>query len=157
MRPDFDASNRHSPKYGESTFEPWEKFVDHNQLSGIALFDGLSDDELQACAELMQEQRVLMGEHLTEESDFGYSFCVVLSGRVAVDVGGEVVNEIGAGGHFGEVSLIKDDRRNATVTATETCVVAKVMTWNFEKFCAVSPLLKDRLTEISESRSTEAE
>lgn len=123
------------------------------ELSGIALFEGLSESELRACAELMQRTEVLMANKLTTEADFGYSFFVVLKGSVRVKVGDDVVGELGAGDHFGEVSLLQDDKRNATVVAMETCELGKVMTWDFETFRNVSPKLAERLEVAAEQRS----
>jgi len=131
--------------------------MQRDDLSGISLFEGLTDEQLDECVALSQEERVLMGDHFTEESDFGYSFFVVLEGHVVVKVGDQVVADLRNGDHFGEVSLIEHGRRNATVVAAETCYVAKVMTWNFEKFLDVSPLLRERLTKAAAARHNEEE
>jgi CRP-like cAMP-binding protein len=127
------------------------------ELSGIALFEGLPESELRSCAELMRRTEVLMGNKLTTEADFGYSFFVVLKGRVRVSAGNAVLAEIAAGDHFGEVSLLHHDKRNATVVALETCELAKVMAWDFDTFKNVSPKLVERLEVAAGERSTPTE
>lgn len=122
------------------------------ELSIVRIFEGLSSEKLAACADLFQATDVLMGEKLTKEDDFGYSFVGILSGSVAVKVGDEVVNQLDAGEHFGEVALVKHQKRNATVVARESCRVAKLMTWDFEKFLAVDPVIKDRLDAVAAAR-----
>jgi CRP-like cAMP-binding protein len=127
--------------------------IDHNVLANVPLFKGMSDEELQGCAKLFEQTRVLMGDVLTAKDDFGYSLCIVLEGQVKVDVDGEMVAELGAGEHFGEVALVTGAKRNATVTAMETCQLAKIMIWNFDELTERSPNLAARLKAVAEERS----
>ena len=94
-----------------------------------------------------------MGDRVTREADFGYSFFVVIDGRVQVEVGDEVVAELGPGDHFGEVALVTGDKRNATVKALETCRLAKIMTWDFPKLLEEHPTLAGRIQESADRRS----
>ena len=123
-----------------------------SDLLAFELFSGLDPDQLDRCAEMFSEQRALMGEHLTEEHDFSYSFFLVLEGTVEVSADGEQVATLGPGDHFGEVGLVRGERRNADVRATETCRVAKLMTWDFEKLTETNPVLAQRLREKAEER-----
>lgn len=123
-----------------------------DELAAHELFQGLSDEQLDECAELFRTNEVLMGDKLTKEDDFGYSLVLILSGSVAVKVGDDVVAELHAGDHFGEVSLIEHQKRNATVVARETCRVAKIMSWDFEKFLAIDPVIKERLDAAAAAR-----
>jgi len=123
-----------------------------DELSAIGIFEGLSDEKLTECADLFNESEVLMGEKLTKQDDFGYSLVLVLRGRVVVKVGDEVVNELGPGDHFGEVALVEHKKRTATVVAQETCRIAKLMTWDFEKLVAIDPVIKERLDAAAAAR-----
>jgi CRP-like cAMP-binding protein len=126
--------------------------MDTNELKDIDLFAGLDADELAACSTLFTSEDVLMGDKLTGETDFGYSFFVVLSGEVKVLVDDEEVARLGPGDHFGEVSLVTGERRNATVTATERCRLAKMMTWDFQKLIDEHPKLADRIRSRVDER-----
>ena len=119
--------------------------MEAGDLVAFELFSGLSPDQLDSCAALFSEQRVLMGEKLTSEDDFSYSLFLVLDGAVKVSVDGDQVATLGVGEYFGEVGLVRGERRNAEVTATETCRVAKLMTWDFEKLTESHPVLAQRL------------
>lgn len=119
--------------------------MEASDLVAFDLFSGLTPDQLDSCAALFSEQRVLMGERLTEKDDFSYSLFLVLDGGVKVSVDGDDVATLGSGDYFGEVGLVRGERRNAEVTATETCRVAKLMTWDFEKLTETHPVLADRL------------
>lgn len=107
--------------------------MDAAALSAFDIFGDLSDEDRTTCAGLFTEHRVLMGEELTQKDDFGYSFFLVLDGDFKVTVDGEEVAHLGAGDHFGEMALVRGDRRNATVTATQGGRVAKMMTWDFNE------------------------
>ncbi len=113
------------------------------RISGLVV--GMSDEELAATAELFEESRSLMGDAMTRQDDFGYSFFIVLEGRVRVDVSNDVVAELGPGDHFGEVALVNGRKRNATVKAIETCRVAKIMTWDFPKLLEQHAVLAGRI------------
>ena len=119
--------------------------VNASDLVAFDLFSGPTPDQLDSCAALFSEQRVLMGERLTEKDDFSYSLFLVLDGAVKVSVDGDVVATLGSGDYFGEVGLVRGERRNAEVMATETCRVAKLMTWDFEKLTETHPALAERL------------
>ena len=127
--------------------------IDHNLLADVPLFDGMSDEELRDCAQLFDQIRVLMGDVLTAKDDFGYSLFVVLEGAVRVEVDQDTTVDLGVGDHFGEVSMVTGAKRNATVRATETCQLAKIMIWNFEELTTRSPKLAERLRAAAAERS----
>lgn len=127
--------------------------MDAQKLAPFELFSGLSEDELAACSELFTEQRVLMGERLTDENDYGYSFFVVIDGAVKVSVDGQEVARLGPGDHFGEVALVRGERRNATVTATETCRLAKMMTWDFTELLRQHTTLAQSIQAKADERA----
>ena len=60
-----------------------------------------------------------MGEAVVRQGEVGDVFYVVSSGLVVVQRDGVEVRQIAAGGHFGEVALLRDAPRNATVVAAE--------------------------------------
>ena len=55
---------------------------------------------------------------LAREGATGYTFFVILSGTVDVERGGTFLETLGPGDFFGEMAIVGDSRRNATVTAT---------------------------------------
>ena len=129
--------------------------MDSETLQGFALFDGMSGDELAASAALFEPIRRMAGERVTKEDEFGYSLFLVVKGRLSVDAGGDVLAEIAAGDCFGEVSLVTGQKRNATVTALETCELAKIMVWDFGELTAQNPVLAGRVKAIADARLNE--
>ena len=127
--------------------------MDIETLRRFDLFEGMSDDELARKLELFEPIRRLAGERVTKKDDFGYSLFLVIEGRLSVDAGSGVIAEIAAGDHFGEVSLVTGEKRNATVTAVETCELAKIMTWDFGTLMAEHPILAARIKAIADERT----
>jgi len=127
--------------------------MDIETLRRFELFEGMSDDELARKVELFEPIRRLAGERVTREDDFGYSLFLVINGRLKVDVGGDEIDTIEAGDCFGEVSLVTGKKRNATVTALETCELAKIMTWDFGQLMEEHPVLAGRIKAIADART----
>ena len=127
--------------------------MDIETLRAFTLFDGMDDDELARKLELFEPIKRLAGEKVTKKDDFGYSLFLVIEGRVSVDTGEGVIAEIGPGDCFGEVSLVTGNKRNATVTALETCELAKIMTWDFTTLMAEHPVLASRSKALADERT----
>jgi len=126
--------------------------MDYEALKISSLFDGMANDEAAATAALFEEGRYLMGDRVTREDEFGYSFFIVLEGKVRVNVGGDVVAELAAGDHFGEVALVSGQKRNATVTVVESCRLAKIMMWDFPTLLEEHPTLAAGIQASAEAR-----
>lgn len=92
--------------------------MDADALKSVPLFEGLSRKERQHVAELMDEVDVEEGRHLIDEGRLGWEFFVVESGEVEVTAKGEKLANLGPGSFFGELALMDEERRTATVVAT---------------------------------------
>lgn len=87
-------------------------------LRNVPLFAGCSKAELQQVAQLADELDLAEGATLIREGERGREFIVVADGTVAVTRGGETIRELGAGDFIGEIALVVDMPRTATVTAS---------------------------------------
>jgi CRP/FNR family transcriptional regulator, cyclic AMP receptor protein len=87
-------------------------------LGGVPLFSACSKRELSRIASLADEVDVPEGKVLTREGDQGREFFVVVEGRARVLVGDRGrVSALGPGAAFGEMSLLDQGPRSATVEA----------------------------------------
>jgi len=87
-------------------------------LKAVPLFSGCSKAELQQIAALADELDLADGATLIREGERGREFIVVASGTVRVTRGGKTLRDLGAGDFIGEIALVADVPRTATVTAT---------------------------------------
>jgi CRP/FNR family transcriptional regulator, cyclic AMP receptor protein len=126
--------------------------VDETELRAIPLFDGLSDADLARVAAYVELIEVPTGWYLLNLGSVPEGFFVVLEGQVEVDREGETLATLGPGDFFGEIALLEDDRRTATVTTT-THVRAIVMDKpSFFEMCAEVPLVGQRINAAALDR-----
>jgi CRP/FNR family transcriptional regulator, cyclic AMP receptor protein len=103
-----------------------------DMLKGVPLFSGLNDRELRQIAGSMRERRFKAGDTLTQEGAGGVGFFVVEEGEADVTVGGESRGTIGPGDYFGEIALINESPRTATLTAKTDMVCYGMTPWDFK-------------------------
>jgi CRP/FNR family transcriptional regulator len=100
-------------------------------LRKVPLFSSFSDRELQRLAQSFKERRFAAGDTIASEGKGGVGFFVIGEGAVSYSVAGKETGRGGPGDYFGEIALIDDGPRSATVTA-ETDVTAYGLTsWEF--------------------------
>ncbi len=88
------------------------------RLKRAPLFEGLSRKELVQLARMTDDVEVPAGRVLCKEGDIGREFFVLVDGKVDVAKNGRRVARLGAGDFVGEISLLEQTPRSATVTAT---------------------------------------
>ena len=90
-------------------------------LKSIPMFSELDVFTLQQIQKIAVYKKIPSGETVIAEGEEGTSLYVVISGKVGVYKGEKQINEIGAGGLFGEMAIIEKQRRSATIkTLTDT-------------------------------------
>ena len=96
-------------------------------LKGVPLFAGLSRKELLQLERLCEDLEVQPGRVLCKEGEIGHEFFVLVDGKVQVSRKGRRVATMGGGDFVGEIALVTELPRTATVTA-ETPVRLFVLT-----------------------------
>ena len=86
-------------------------------LSGVPLFSPCAKHELRRIAALVDEVEAPKGKTLVREGDQGAEFFVVVEGSATVTRRGRKVATVGPGSFFGELALLDQGPRAATVTA----------------------------------------
>src|SRR6476659_6074299 len=100
-------------------------------LQRVPLFSDLSEGEVQQIALLFKERHFAPGETVVKEGADGAAFFLVDSGEAAVSVGGTERAVLGTGDHFGEIALIDEGARSATIVARTEMVCYGLTFWEF--------------------------
>jgi len=88
-------------------------------LRGVPMFAPLAPPIVERLASRAIRVTVHAGDAIIREGEPGDRFYVVVEGRVAVSAGGRPLRELGPGDSFGEIALLRDTPRTASVTALE--------------------------------------
>jgi CRP/FNR family cyclic AMP-dependent transcriptional regulator len=116
-------------------------------LKKVPLFSGCSKEELGKLAMTADEIDLREGYVLTRQGSRGREFFVLVDGTVSVTQNGEAVAELGAGDWFGEIALITNAPRTATVTATSPVRVLVVTDRAFRQVVEQTPSIAIKVLE----------
>ena len=108
-------------------------------LSHVPLFSGCSKKELRQIATLADEIDLRTGKVLTRQGAPGREFFVLLEGTVEVVRDGKLIATLGAGEFFGEMALVSNIPRTATVTATSPIRALVVVDRDFRRLLKEDP------------------
>jgi CRP-like cAMP-binding protein len=101
-------------------------------LQRVPIFQGLDRRELERIAASMKPRTFRAGDKVTSEGQGGVGFFVIEDGQANVTVGGENRRTLGAGDYFGEVALLTDSPRTATITAETDLRCYGMTSWDFK-------------------------
>jgi CRP-like cAMP-binding protein len=128
--------------------------VHEKRLKEVPFFASLGRKELTFVGQQTDEIDVPAGKVLAAEGDLGREFFVVESGTAEVTRDGEHVVDLGPGDFFGEMALLEEDRRTATVTATSPMVLIVMSRAGFRAVDRQMPAVHARVTAaIAERRA----
>ena len=127
-------------------------------LKRVPLFQALGDTQLDTLARNFSERTFRAGQQITQEGGGGVGFFVIEDGEAVVSVGGEERRTLRGGDYFGEVALIDEGARSATITAATDVKCYGLTPWQFrplveENASIAWPLLQSlarRLREVEQ-------
>jgi CRP/FNR family transcriptional regulator, cyclic AMP receptor protein len=126
-------------------------------LSRVPLFSGVKDKDLKKLGKRMQERSFEEGEVITTQGESGLGFFVIEDGNASVSRDEQVVRNLGPGDFFGEVALIDEGPRSATVVATTNLRCRGMTAWEFKPFVEEHPDVAWSLLQTLVGRLREAE
>ena len=126
-------------------------------LRQVPLFDNLDEKDLDQLAQQMHERRFPEGAEVTTEGATGAGFFIIAEGNADVSIGGEHRTTLGPGDHFGEVALIDDGVRSASITAATDLLCYGLTPWEFRPFVEDHPQVAWALLETLARRARQAD
>lgn len=130
----YDADGRLAGEHGLANFEGWyrESFGDATPWGDApvtaAAVEAQLEEELTRIAltttAKLPRRRLETGDILVEQGEQGADMFLLLDGHLDVEVDGETVARVGAGALLGELAVLGDGRRKATLRAVQACRVA---------------------------------
>lgn len=100
-------------------------------LQRVPLFAELDRHEVEQIARLFKERRFAEGETVVREGSGGAAFYLIDSGEATVSVSGAPRRTLGPGDYFGEIALIDEGTRSATITAVSELACYGLTFWDF--------------------------
>jgi phosphoenolpyruvate synthase/pyruvate phosphate dikinase len=100
-------------------------------IGHVPFFTGLSERDKTQIASMFKERTFPAGETITKEGVGAAAFYVIESGEATVSIRGKPIRTLGRGDYFGEIALIDEGTRSATVTASADIVCHGLTYWEF--------------------------
>jgi CRP-like cAMP-binding protein len=129
-------------------------------LSKVGLFSGLSDEALVRLAEFCTELNFKEGETLVKQGDKGVGLYIIVSGEVKIvkkTAGGDEleVARHGTGDFFGEMAVLDDAPRSASVVAVADASCLFLSAWDFKARMKLHPEIAMEILPVVVARFRE--
>jgi pyruvate,water dikinase len=142
----------------ETPASPREPVIDPvDILVHVPLFTGLNPQELSQVAPLFKERRFSAGETVAKEGSGGAAFFVIGSGEATVSIRGTERGTLTSGDYFGEIALIDEGARTATITAATDLVCYGLTLWDFRPLVQGNATIGWKLLQSLAKRLREAQ
>jgi len=117
-------------------------------LRKVPIFKGLPAKELEFIARSVKERVYEPAAVIVKQGDPGVGFFMIMEGRVDVGHDGHKIRDMGPGEFFGEMALMEERIRTATVTAKERTRCLQLVRWDFRALLKENPELAVRMLEV---------
>jgi len=127
------------------------------ELKQAKLLQGLPDSELRSIEKQMKTVKHPAGHEIVLRGDGGVGFMIITDGTVSVATVQGKTRKLGPGDSFGEMALLDQEGRSATITADSDVTMATIPEWNFKPFLKEHPEVAYRLLQTLSRRVRQAE
>ena len=125
--------------------------VNWQSVARVPLFARLDANAIAAVTQLLKPRSVSANQAIVRRGDIGDSMYFIMEGEVEVDITPNPVR-LKQGDFFGEIALVENIPRTATVLSLTNCRLLVLETADFERLTSQIPELKDQIKLISEKR-----
>jgi CRP/FNR family transcriptional regulator, cyclic AMP receptor protein len=123
-------------------------------LRQVPLFAGCSRRDLVRIARIADQVDFAPGKVLIDEGAVGREFFAIVYGSAEVRRKGRKIDTLGSGDFFGEMALLTDQPRNATVSATSAVEALVITKWKFRQMVASNPLIALKVAQTVAERTS---
>ncbi len=134
--------------FGAGMFETTPRMEMLEKLSfigGLSLFSNLNAQERIKVNRILYERRFVQGDVIIRAGDWGDEIFIVVDGSVGIWKGERKLRSVARGGHFGELGVISQERRSATVVAEGHCLLFCVHQDDFLGLSHREPVLGNKI------------
>ena len=111
-----------------------------DELKRVPLFSDLNQRQLSRLGRRARERWLEPGTSVVQEGKMsGIGFFIISEGEATVSAGGKQVATLGPGDHFGELAMINESERTATVIAKTRLRCLEIPFWDFRDFARENP------------------
>ena len=127
------------------------------EIKQAKLFQGLPDSEVRSIEKQLKIVKHPAGHEIVLRGEGGVGFMVITDGSVTVKTGQGKTRKLAEGDSFGEMALLDQEGRSATVKADTDVTLATIPEWNFKPFLKEHPEVAYRLLQTLSRRIRQAE
>jgi CRP-like cAMP-binding protein len=121
-------------------------------LSRVPLFANCTPAEIAAIAAVAQEHSFESGQIIVTQGTPGQAFYLILTGKVEIVRDSNSLGAFGPGDFFGEMSLLDQAPRSATIRALEPTTCLMLSSWDFKAVLEGHPSIAVKLLEVLSRR-----
>jgi CRP-like cAMP-binding protein len=126
-------------------------------LRKVPLFSELENRDLERIADSFKERKYSEGDTIAGEGQGGAGFFVIAEGTAKVTVQGQDRSTLGPGDYFGEIALIDEGARTATVTAESDMTCYAMTFWEFRPIVETDARIAWKLVQALAHKLREAD
>ena len=126
-------------------------------IARVPLFADLAAEEVAEIMRLLRSQTVESGMIVVRRGEVGHSMYFLASGQVEIELPGGQRHELGEGQFFGEIAVLKNAKRNATVRATTRTQLLVLDASDLRTLMARRPDIAQSVREVARKRELEKE
>ena len=128
-----------------------------SELKDAKLLKGIPESEIRSIERQVKTVRHPAGHEIVLRGEGGVGFMIITDGTVTVKTVTGKSRKLGPGDSFGEMALLDQEGRSATITADTEVTMASIPEWNFKPFLKEHPEVAYRLLQTMSRRIRQAE
>jgi CRP-like cAMP-binding protein len=121
-------------------------------LAKVPLFSNCTPEEMAAIAQAAQESDYEAGQLIITQGTPGQAFYMIVSGKVEILRDAKSLGAYGPGDFFGDMSLLDNAPRSATIRAIEPTRCIMLSSWDFRSLLEKTPSIAIKLLEVLSRR-----